>query len=227
MSTHITVMDLQSTSQMLISWNNCSKPLDQSKYHHTTNHSQDPEEVSYSCSCTLVLLTLSQDLVVGSTMTGSEQWSGIMNSWLLSTLDLSRLDISHSSSVQSSQCSTTYTQSTNSNNWPTNGLIKLSSNKTLTWDTPKNNSSIIELIKSTNSSRSVQLSTSSTTQNWMLMLTSTEDVSVCWTKFKTSRVPTLRHKWRISLMTQLELYSLLSMTQLMVRRSEEPHSNQH
>ena len=203
---HIIVMDRQSSFLTHTTWSNFSKLLDQNRFHHITNHSQDQEEDFCSCSFTLDQSTLSPDLEDGNTMIGSEQWSGIMSSLLLSTLDSLRPDISHSSSVQSSQYSTMFTLTTNSNNWLTPGLIMLSFNKMLTWDTPKSNSNIIELILSTNTSRRGLLPISSATQSLTLMPISIRDVSQCWLKFRTSNKTISRVKWEILLTDQSKRY---------------------
>jgi len=223
MFTHTTAMDHQSIFLTHTTWSNSSKPLVQNRFHHTTNHFPDLEEDFCSCSCTLDQSTPFPDLVDGNTMTGSELWSGITSSLLPSTLDSSRPDISHSSSVQSSQYSIMSTPTTNSNKWQMSGPIALSCNKMLIWDTPKNNWNITELIKNMNSSRRGLLWISFTTPNSMLMLISTKDAYQCWTKSKTLRMPISRMNWNKSLMLPCMTYS----PSLMMQNKQFPSRDQH
>lgn len=148
MFTHITAKNIHWSILNTTIWKLYSRLLVQSKYHLIMNLFQEAEEVFYSCSSILEQLTLFQDSEDGHTTNGSELWSGIMNIWLLSTSDISRLDISLISLVQSSQPSTTYIPDTKSNNSAQCGLIKLKNSKLPILDQPKSNLNLLELILS-------------------------------------------------------------------------------
>ena len=157
---HITAMDHQSSCLTCTTSRICSRLLDQSKFLLITRLFLDQEEDLFSSEPTLLQLTQLQDLEDGSITTGWELWSGITNSFSLTTWDISKWDISLTSSVLNSQYSTMYTLNTNTFNSPTCGLIPLRCNRTLTWDILRSNSSMPELIKNTNSLKRELSSTS-------------------------------------------------------------------
>lgn len=109
------------------------KLLVQSKYLLTTNHFQEAEEVSYLSSSTLEQSTPFQDSEDGHTMSGLELWSGITNIWLLSILDILKLDISLISLVQSSPPSTMCTLDMRLNNSLLNGLMFAKKSNSSIW----------------------------------------------------------------------------------------------
>jgi len=150
MCIHIILRDHQSICQTFTSWKLCSKLLVQNKYHHITKLWPDQEEALSSLVYILDQLTLFQDSEDGNIMTGWELWSGITSSLLDFTLVILRLDISLTSSDQSSQFSTMSTQDMNTPSSPTNGLIQPRWSKINIWERPKNNSSITESTKNTN-----------------------------------------------------------------------------
>ena len=131
----ITVTSTHLCSLTSTTWRLYLKELDQSKFHPTMNLYQEAEEVFFSYSSTLELSILSQDLEDGHTMNGSEVWSGIMNIWLLSMLDLWKLSTSHGWSDLNSQSSITFTVDTRLNNSALCGLMLLKKNKCSIWDT--------------------------------------------------------------------------------------------
>ena len=120
---HITVRNIHWFSHTTDTLKPYSKLLDQSKSLLTTKPFQEAEEVYCSYSSTLEQSTLYQDSVAGLIMSGLELWSGIMNIWLLSILDILKQSISLISLVQSSPPFTMCTLDMRLNNLPTIGLM--------------------------------------------------------------------------------------------------------
>lgn len=140
----ITVISTHLCSHISTTWRHYLKVLDLNKFHLTMNLCQEVEEVFYFCSFILELSTQSQDSEDGHTTNGSEVWSGIMNIWLLSTLDLWKLNISHGWLDLNSQSSITCTVDMKPNSYAQCGLMLLKNYKCNTWDTLRNKWSMWE-----------------------------------------------------------------------------------